>query len=199
VDTEPDEDRLDLDVLDAVGGLFARLLAEAETLARDYGVPAFVLKALHMIDAPLAMKELGSRMRCDPSFITGIADTLEGRGLAARESDPADRRVKRLVLTSAGVELRQQMERRMAARMPWRGALTAAERRSLLELLRKMMPPLPCPAEGRPASTQEASPAGTHEASPAGTHEASPAGTHEASPAGTHEASPAGTVSGAAS
>lgn len=136
----PGEDKLDLDVLDAVAGLLARFLAEGEKLAREYGIPVFVIKALHMIDAPLAMKELGSRMRCDPSFITGVADTLEQRGLAARESDPADRRVKRLVLTPAGAELRQRMERQMATRMPWRAALTTDERASLLALLRKMTP-----------------------------------------------------------
>jgi DNA-binding MarR family transcriptional regulator len=152
VDTPSDEDKLDIEVLDAVAGLFARLLAEAENLAREFGVPVFVLKALHMIDTPLAMKELGSRMRCDPSFITGIADTLEQRGLAARESDPGDRRVKKLVLTPAGVELRQRMERQMAARMPWRGVLTRDERASLLALMHKMTPPLSvtegaCPAD----------------------------------------------------
>jgi DNA-binding MarR family transcriptional regulator len=152
VDTRSDDDRLDLEVLDAVAGLFARLIAEGEEMARAFGVPAFVIKALHMIDAPLAMKELGSRMRCDPSFITGIADTLEQHGLAARESDPGDRRVKRLVLTPAGVELKRKMERQMAARVPWRAALTRDERTDLLGLLHKMTPPLsvseaPCPAE----------------------------------------------------
>jgi DNA-binding MarR family transcriptional regulator len=153
VEARSDEDRLDLEVLDAVGGLFARLIAEGEVLARELGIPVFVIKALHMIDAPLPMKELGSRMRCDPSFITGIADMLEQRGLAARESDPGDRRVKRLVLTPAGVELKQRMEGQMAARMPWREALSLDERGSLLALMHKMTSPLSfskekCPAEG---------------------------------------------------
>lgn len=153
MDTRSDEDKLDLEVLDAVAGLLSRLLAEGEELARELGLPVFVMKALHMIDAPLAMKELGGRMRCDPSFITGIADMLEKRGLAARESDPGDRRVKRLVLTPAGAELKQRMERRMAARAPWREALSLDERGSLLKLVLKMAPPLSgtagrCPAEG---------------------------------------------------
>lgn len=151
MDTRSDDDRLDLAVLDAVAGLFAQLIAEGEALARELGLPPFVMKALHMIDAPLAMKELGSRMRCDPSFITGIADTLERHGLAARESDPADRRVKRLVLTRAGVELKHRMERKMAARSPWRSALTAGERTTLLELMHKMAPPASATAGGCPA------------------------------------------------
>ena len=66
------------------------------------------------------MKELGLRMHCDPSFVTSIADMLEKRGLAVREPDPADRRVKRLVLTSAGLDMKHQMEQAMLARLPWR-------------------------------------------------------------------------------
>ncbi len=126
------EDQLDIDLVDAVAGLFARLLAEAEQLAKEYEVPAFFLKALHLIDAPLAMKELGSRMHCDPSFVTGIADLLEQRELAVREPDPADRRVKRLVLTPAGEELRRQLEAEILARLPWRQALDGSERACLL-------------------------------------------------------------------
>ena len=81
-----------------------------------------------MLDSPLAMKDLGRRLHCDPSFVTGIADTLEQRGLAARESDPGDRRVKRLVLTPAGKELKQRLEDEILARRPggrrsaWRSA-----------------------------------------------------------------------------
>ena len=104
MDAQSDEDRLDLDVLDAVAGLIAELLARGERVAQAFNVPSFFIKALHMIDGPLAMKDLGRRMHCDPSFVTGIADMLEKRGLAVRESDPGDRRVKRLVLTPAGAD-----------------------------------------------------------------------------------------------
>ena len=149
----PDENQLDLDFLDALAGLLTRLLAEGERLAKEFGVPAFFIKALHLIDGPLAMKELGQRMHCDPSFVTSIADMLEKRGLAVRESDPADRRVKRLVLTSAGLEMKQQMEQAMLDRSPWRQALTSEERATLISLVHKMAPPLSatpaadCPAE----------------------------------------------------
>ena len=137
-----DESQIDLDLLDALAGLIGLLLAEGEALAKDFGVPAFFIKALHLIDAPLAMKELGQRMHCDPSFVTGIADMLEKRGLAVRESDPADRRVKRLVLTSAGLEMKHQMEQAMLERSPWRQSLTGEERATLISLIHKMAPPL---------------------------------------------------------
>ena len=63
------------------------------------------------------------RMRCDPSFVTNIADQLEKRGLATRESDPADRRVKRIALTPAGLELKQRIETEILNGLPWRHAL----------------------------------------------------------------------------
>jgi DNA-binding MarR family transcriptional regulator len=86
-------------------------------------------------------------MHCDPSFITGIADTLERHGLAARESDPGDRRVKRLVLTPAGAELKLRLEDEILARTPWRRALSTGERASLLALVHKMSPPLSAAAD----------------------------------------------------
>lgn len=151
--TEDNQRDVDLGLLDALGGLIARLLAEGERLAKDCGVPTFFIKALHLIDGPLAMKELGQRMHCDPSFVTSIADMMEERGLAVRESDPADRRVKRLVLTSAGLDMKHQVEQAMLERSPWRQALTPDERVTLISLIHKMAPPLSatnpddCPAE----------------------------------------------------
>jgi len=148
-----EEDLLDLEILDAVAGLFARLVAEGEAVAKSFGIPVFVIKALHMLDTPLAMKDLGRRMHCDPSFITSIADTLEKYGLAAREPDPGDRRVKRLVLTPAGAELKGRIEDEMLSRTPWRQVLTSQERASLLALIQGMSAPLSateaeCPMEG---------------------------------------------------
>jgi DNA-binding MarR family transcriptional regulator len=153
VHTRSEEDLLDLEILDAVAGLFGRLVTEGEAVAKSFGIPVFVIKALHMLDTPLAMKDLGRRMHCDPSFITSIADTLEKYGLAAREADPGDRRVKRLVLTPAGAELKERIENEVLSRAPWRQALTTEQRASLLALLHTMSPPLStteaeCPAEG---------------------------------------------------
>ena len=150
--TRSDEDLLDLEILDAVAGLFAQLVAEGEALAKTFGIPVFAIKALHMLGTPLAMKDLGRRMKCDPSFITSIADTLEKYGLAAREADPGDRRVKRLVLTAAGVDLKLRIEDELLSRTPWRQSLTREQRASLLALVQTMSPPLSateaeCPAE----------------------------------------------------
>jgi DNA-binding MarR family transcriptional regulator len=151
VRTRSDEDLLDLEILDGVAGLFARLVTEGEALAKSFGIPVFVIKALHMLDNPLAMKDLGRRMHCDPSFITSIADTLEKHGLAAREADPADRRVKRLVLTPAGADLKGRIEDEVLSRTPWRQSLSQEQRASLLALIRTMSPPMSASTAGCPA------------------------------------------------
>jgi DNA-binding MarR family transcriptional regulator len=132
--------QVDVEILDAMAELLAAMLTRAENVAQQYGVPIFFLKALHRLDCPMAMKDLGQRMRCDPSFVTNVADQLEKRGLATRESDPADRRVKRIALTPAGLELKQRIENEILSGLPWRHALDNEERACLLGLVRKLIP-----------------------------------------------------------
>ena len=153
-------DDLDLEILDSCAELFGFLIAQGEQLAQRLGVPAFFLKALHLLDHPMAMKELGRRMHCDPSFVTGVADMLEKRGLAVREPDPADRRVKRLVLTPAGEDLKRQVEAEILARVPWRRALDTGERACLLGHLTAMRNLLKQETAGGPARPAAPAPAG---------------------------------------
>ncbi len=119
--------------------LIGNIAGQAEQLAHRLSIPGPFIKALHTLDCPMAMKELGKRMHCDPSFVTLVADMLEKRGLARREPHPDDRRVKNIVLTSDGEALKQQVETEIAARMPWNRALSASERAQLLALIRKML------------------------------------------------------------
>ena len=132
-------DQLDAEILDTMAELVAAMLRRAEEIAQQHGVPIIFLKALHQLDCPLAMKDLGQRMRCDPSFVTNIADQLEKRGLATRESDPADRRVKRIALTPDGLALQQRVHGEIMASLPWRQALDPDERAQLLRLIRKIL------------------------------------------------------------
>jgi DNA-binding MarR family transcriptional regulator len=134
-----EDDELNQEIFDAFAELIGSVLAEGEKLAGRFGVPLFAVKAMHWLDGGLPMKELGRRMRCDPSFVTSIADSLEKRGLARREPNPADRRIKNLVLTAEGVELRDRLDKEMLANMPWCGALDLAERKSLLAMVHKLI------------------------------------------------------------
>jgi MarR family transcriptional regulator, organic hydroperoxide resistance regulator len=119
--------------------LIGNIIGQAEQFAQQLGIPGSFLKALNTMDCPIAMKELGKRMHCDPSFVTLVADMLEKRGLARREPHPADRRIKNLVLTDEGLALKRRIEQEMIARMPWNRALDDTERTQLLALIRKML------------------------------------------------------------
>jgi DNA-binding MarR family transcriptional regulator len=136
---QPETDRLDEELADAFGELFQQTVHRFEDLARRFSLPAFCVKALHMLGTPMAMKELGQRFHCDPSFVTAIADTLDSHGLGRRETDAKDRRIKNLLLTAKGMQLRERVERELHDCMPWAGALDADERKCLLGLVRKMI------------------------------------------------------------
>ncbi len=139
VPDRPSADQQSWDVADCFFELIGNIVGQAEQLAQRLSVPAPFIKALHTLDCPMAMKELGKRMHCDPSFVTLVADMLEKRGLARREPHPGDRRVKNLVLTQQGEALKQQVEAEILARMPWNRALNDSERAQLLALIRKML------------------------------------------------------------
>jgi MarR family transcriptional regulator, organic hydroperoxide resistance regulator len=132
-------EQLNAEILECVSDLIGRVLRHGEQLAQGLGIPAPFIKALHTMDCPMAMKDLGKRMHCDPSFVTLVADMLEKRGLARREPHPADRRVKNIVLTEDGVSLKHRLEAEIAARMPWNSGLNDDERAQLLALIRKML------------------------------------------------------------
>jgi DNA-binding MarR family transcriptional regulator len=132
-------EQLNAEILECVSELIGRVLRHGEQLAQNLGVPAPFIKALHTMDCPMAMKDLGKRMHCDPSFVTLVADMLEKRGLARREPHPADRRVKNIVLTDDGLSLKHRLESEITARMPWNRVLNDDEREQLLALIRKML------------------------------------------------------------
>lgn len=127
------------EVADCIFELLGNIVGQAEQLAQRLSIPLPFIKALHTLECPMAMKELGKRLHCDPSFVTLVADMLEKRGLARREPHPADRRVKNIVLTEDGIALKQRIEEELSARMPWNRALNESERAQLLALIRKML------------------------------------------------------------
>lgn len=136
-----DGNKLNQDIFDALAGLCPQLLKWEATIASQHALPLSCVKAVHLLGTPLSMKELARRMHCDPSFVTVTADMLEERGLAKRRSDATDRRIRNLVLTPRGHDLRPRLEQALLGQMPWDTALSVAERHSFLALLRKMGEP----------------------------------------------------------
>ena len=55
-------DQIDGDLIDALAELIGILVGRAEGIAHQLGVPGVFLKALHRLDCPMAMKDLGQRM-----------------------------------------------------------------------------------------------------------------------------------------
>lgn len=53
-----------------------------------------------------SMRALAQACTCDPSQATWLANRLEDRGLVRRRVSPSDRRVKEVVLTPQGREMR---------------------------------------------------------------------------------------------
>jgi DNA-binding MarR family transcriptional regulator len=132
-------EQLNAEIQECVFELTGRIIGQAERLAQRLGIPVIFIKALTTLNAPMAMKDLGKRLHCDPSFVTAVADMLEKRGLARREAHSGDRRIKNLILTGDGNELKRRLESELAARMPWSRGLNDDERAQLLALIRKML------------------------------------------------------------
>lgn len=75
-----------------------------------------------------------------PSRVVGFIDDLEAKGYVERRRDERDRRVHRLYLTSAGTKtMRRLAELGKASEDALLGSLSAADRRTLHELLQRLV------------------------------------------------------------
>ena len=108
-------------------------------LTDEFDLNGSQLHALYLLGQPRSMGELAQRLVCDASNVTGLVDRLESRGLIERRPGPGDRRVRMLVLTSAGEELRTQALARFTEAPTGIAALTLGEQRTLRDLLRKAL------------------------------------------------------------
>lgn len=81
------------------------------------------------------MHEIAARLACDNSNVTGIVDRLQARGLVTRRAGERDRRVKYIVPTPLGLEVRDAMRERLARAPAAIERLSAKEQRLLRDLL----------------------------------------------------------------
>ena len=95
--------------------------------------------ALYVLGQPRSMGELAQLLVCDASNVTGIVDRLEARGLIERRPGEHDRRVKMLVLTRQGEELRARALARFSEPPPGIAALSAEDQRTLRDILRRAL------------------------------------------------------------
>ncbi|HXV34365.1 MAG TPA: MarR family transcriptional regulator [Gaiellaceae bacterium] len=97
--------------------------------------------ALRILDPerPLAMSELADALYCHASNVTGIVDRLESRGLVERRPGAGDRRVKTLVLTSEGADVRAQVVTLLSEPPAAIARLPEPDQRALRDLLRRAL------------------------------------------------------------
>lgn len=94
----------------------------------------------------MTLKELCEQVSLSHSTVSGIVDRLQAKGMAARRTDSADRRLTRIAVTPAVRQFMQQQAPRLTAQ-PLTEALSRLserERRAIsrgLRLLRKALQP----------------------------------------------------------
>lgn len=110
--------------------------------AARHGLTSMQARLLGQLVRPLPMRELASLLGCDASNVTGIVDRLEAAGLARREADPHDRRVKRVIATSEGRETIRRVRADMSAMHRALAELDGEEQAVLHRLVERMRPAL---------------------------------------------------------
>jgi len=99
---------------------------------------AHVLRLLEP-GTPLPMRTLARKLCCDASNVTGIVDRLEERGLVRRDAAPGDRRIKMLVVTEDGANVRRRIVKRLSEAPEPINSLSPSDQRALREILARAM------------------------------------------------------------
>ena len=112
-----------------------------DQIADDLGITPQMAKAVHELAAggSMTMKELAAELWCDASNVTGIVDRLEARGFVERRPSEHDRRVKCVVLTTAGKRLCRKIDDRFNESPPAIAALSDADQRVLRDILERAL------------------------------------------------------------
>src|SRR3954471_15719918 len=125
--------------------LIAQLFTSQRTrflaIASEFELAPAQLMALKALDPdePVPMRDLAEALACDNSNVTGIIDRLEDRGLVERRASQADRRVKMLVVTPEGVDVRRRVKARMDEAPEPLKRLPPDEQHQLRDLMRKAL------------------------------------------------------------
>src|SRR4051794_5023659 len=103
--------------------------------------PPAQAQALRELDPaePLPMSRLAEVLACDASNVTGIVDRLEARGLVERRAAEQDRRIRTLVVTPLGAEVRARMLELLAEPSPAFAALPDEDAQALAEILSRAL------------------------------------------------------------
>lgn len=118
----------------AVHLAFARGFSNADAVPRQYSV-------LHLIglNPGVSVKDLASAIGVDQSTLVPTLNVCEERGWIVRERTARDRRLAALGLTEAGRQVLAGIQQKLEAHeAEVTAGLSAAERRQLLDMLRRV-------------------------------------------------------------
>jgi DNA-binding MarR family transcriptional regulator len=131
--------------LEEVRELYTMLVQVADRAKADFavivaglGISLPLAKAIVALSAPAPMRDLAEQLACDRSYITGLADQMEERGLVERVPG-TDRRVKLLQLTEKGVETRAQISEAVGRGALVQRRLTPQQRSTLRPILEALL------------------------------------------------------------
>ena len=124
-----------------MGRLFWEMRPRMLKIAAEFGLTPpqmFALRALDP-DKPLPMRELAAMLHCDQSNVTGLVDGLAAHGLVERREAERDRRVRMLVVTEAGMRVRERLEAGIAEVPAPLAALSVGDQRLLRDVLKRAL------------------------------------------------------------
>lgn len=144
-------------LIDLTANLARLHLEHLHAIEREFELSPLEVRVLRALepDDPRPMCRVAESIGCNPANATAVVDRLETRGLLERTADPADRRVRALILTADGEQLRSAICRRVNATPTWLAGLEPDERQRLTDLLERVRElggeadgPSSCPAAG---------------------------------------------------
>ena len=115
-------------------------MAACHQVTQETGLPLAPVRALLVLPltGSLPMRQLARRLGCDNSSVTPLVDALGKRGLAVRQPNPTDRRIKVIVLTPEGLKFAKQLQLAGTTPPAAFSARSEAEVATLCGLLRKL-------------------------------------------------------------
>jgi DNA-binding MarR family transcriptional regulator len=124
-----------------LGRLFWDMRPRMVRVAGEFGLTPPQLFALKTLDPdePVPMRALAAALQCDSSNVTGLVDGLAAQGLVERREAEHDRRVRMLVVTERGKEVRDRLIEVMQEVPEPLARLEAADQQTLRDVLRRAL------------------------------------------------------------
>lgn len=121
--------------------LFWEMRPRLVRVAGEFGLTPPQLFALRTLDpdVPVPMHVLAAALHCDSSNVTGLVDGLEAHGLVERRAGEHDRRVRMLVVTPRGAQVRNRLLEAMQEVPAALAQLDEADQRALRDVLRRAL------------------------------------------------------------